>query len=177
MSAVFQGISDVILSVNAVAGAGAFISLIGGKSTLFAQILIGVVAAASAVDRALNFSKKSKRHYDLCRRFTELAATLENWDATDANLRKAKSRRVQIEGDEPPVKRLIDIVSRNEELRSRGYPPENFAPVSILQSSLGYFITFGMPRLNRWRDVRATEIAASNATPAKTISTGSSKSD
>ena len=159
MSSVFQGLNDFVLSANAVAGAGAFISLLGGANTLVAQVLIGFVAVASAVDKALGFSKKSKKHYDLCRRFTELASSVENWEATEVNLKKARSRRVGIESDEPPVKRLIDIVARNEELRSRGYAAENFAPVSRLQSILGYFATFGMRRLNKWRDQQDMKVA------------------
>ena len=116
MSGVFQGLNDFVLAVNAVAGAGAFIALLGGKSTLLAQVLIGTVAGLSAIDNVLGFSKKSKRHFDLCRRFSELAASIEEWDATEANLKKAKARRIKIEEDEPPIKRLIDIVARNEEL-------------------------------------------------------------
>jgi hypothetical protein len=158
MSAAYQGLNDFVLSANAVVGASAFVSLIGGKNTLVAQILIGFVAVASAVDRVFGFSKKSKKHYDLCRKFTELASSLENWEATEVNLKKARSRRVKIESDEPPVKRLIDIVARNEELRSRGYAAEHFAPISRLQGIFGYFVTFGMRRLNKWRDenVRAS---------------------
>jgi hypothetical protein len=159
MSGVFQGLNDFVLAVNAVAGAGAFIALLGGKSTLVAQVLIGMVAAFSAVDNVLGFSKKSKRHFDLCRRFSELAANIEEWDATEANLRKAKARRIKIEEDEPPIKRLIDIVARNEELRATGYPPSDYAPITGPQAMFGYFVTFGMPKLDRWRDSQEARIS------------------
>jgi hypothetical protein len=160
MSGVFQGFNDFVLAVNAVAGASAFIALLGGKSTLLAQVLIGMVAAFSAVDNVLGFSKKSKRHFDLCRRFSELAASIEEWDATETNLKKAKARRIRIEEDEPPTKRLIDIVSRNEELRARGYPPSDYAPITRLQATFGYFVTFGMRKLDRWRDGQGSRISA-----------------
>jgi hypothetical protein len=91
MSGAFQSLSSAVLAINALAGAGAFIALLGGKSTLPAQILIGLVAAASAIDTVLGFSKRSKRHFDLCRRFTELAASIEEWEPTETNLKKAKA--------------------------------------------------------------------------------------
>jgi hypothetical protein len=166
MSGAFQSLSSAVLAINALAGAGAFIALLGGKSTLPAQILIGLVAAASAIDTVLGFSKRSKRHFDLCRRFTELAASIEEWEPTETNLKKAKARRLYIEADEPPVMRVIDIIARNEELRARGYPPSDFAPVSRTQALFGYFITFGEERLNRWRDQRevgGTDGAASSS--------------
>jgi hypothetical protein len=156
MSGLYQGISDLILSLNAIAGAGAFIALIGGKDTLFAQILVGVVALGSALDRVLGFSKRAKRHYDLCRRFTELAASLENWEATENNRRKAAAARLRLEAEEPTIKRLVDLQARNEELRARGYSPEHFVPLSLPQRVFGYFFTFGMRRLERWRDARST---------------------
>lgn len=151
--------------MNAVAGAGAFIALLGGKSTLLAQVLIGTVAGLSAIDNVLGFSKKSKRHFDLCRRFSELAASIEEWDATEANLKKAKARRIKIEEDEPPIKRLIDIVARNEELRARGYPPSDFAPISWLQAIFGYFLTFGMRRLDSWSDAQRAKGSPEKSSP------------
>jgi len=163
MSGVFQGLNDFVLSVNAVAGAGAFIALLGGKSTLVVQALIGTVAALSAVDNVLGFSKRSKQHYDLCRRFSDLAASIEEWDATETNLKKANARRIKIEEDEPPIKRLIDITARNEELRARGYPPSDYAPVTRVQAMFGYFVTFGMSKLDRWRDSREATTARRTA--------------
>jgi hypothetical protein len=64
ISALYQGLSDIVLSLNAILGAGAFISLIGGKSTIIAQTLIGIVAVGSALDKVLGFAKKAKQHYD-----------------------------------------------------------------------------------------------------------------
>lgn len=69
MRAMYQRLADAVLAANAVLGAGAFMALIGGKGTLIAQILIGIVAAGSAVDTVLGFSKKAKLHDDLCRRY------------------------------------------------------------------------------------------------------------
>lgn len=155
MSGLYQGLSDIVLSLNAILGAGAFMVLIGGANTLFAKVLIGIVAAGSALDTVLGFSKKAKQHYDLCRRFTELAANMVEWEPTEENYKRAVAARLRIEADEPVVKRLIDLLARNEEMRARGYPPSELVPLNPLQRVFGYFFTFGMPRLERWRDERS----------------------
>lgn len=150
MWAFYQRLSDFVLGINAILGAGAFIALLGGKDGLVAQILIGIVALGSALDNVLGFAKKSKQHADLCRKFTELAARMALWDATDENYKKAASERIMIEKDEQPVHRLIDIAARNEEMLSRGYSAEQMAPLTWMQSTFGYVFTFGMKRLDAW---------------------------
>lgn len=151
MRAFYVGLSNYVLSGNAILGAGAFIALIGGNKTILAQILIGFVAAGSALDTVLGFGKKAKLHDDLCRRFTELAAQIAEWDATEQNYRKACAERLRIEKDEPTEKRLIDLQARNDELRARGYSSDNLVPLSKWQRGLGYLVTFGMARLERWK--------------------------
>ncbi|RTL88127.1 MAG: hypothetical protein EKK29_06020 [Hyphomicrobiales bacterium] len=161
MAAFFQWLNDVVLGANAILGAGAFIALVGGKDGALAKFLVGTIAVASALDSVIGFSKKSKLHAELCRRFTELAADMALWDATEENYKKAVSERIKIEKDEPPVHRLIDLEARNDELRSRGYSNDSLVPLSEWQRRLGYVFTFGMPRLERWLAGKKTDSAIS----------------
>jgi hypothetical protein len=154
MCAFYQSMNDFVLGANALLGASAFVALIGGENTLIAQILIGIVAALSAVDNVLGFGKKAKLHADLSRRFTDLAANMALWDATEDNHRRACAERIKIEKDEPPIRRLIDLDARNDELRSRGYDENDMVPLGRLQRILGYGCTFGMKRLEAWRAAR-----------------------
>ena len=106
------------------------------------------------MDTVFKFSAKAKLHNELCHRFTELAASMAEWSATENNYRAACAARLRIEANEPPTKRLVDIHARNEELQARGYSSEHFAPLSGPQRWLGCFITFDVERLNRWRAER-----------------------
>ncbi len=155
MSAFFQMLSSFVLSSNAILGVGAFIALIGGKDGEIAKYLVGFVAIASAVDNVFGFAKKAKVHADLCRKFTDLAANVAMWDATDNNYKKAMAERIRIEKDEPPIHRLVDLQARNEEMRSRGYPSADLVPLSLAQRTFGYVATFGMGRLEKWLASRA----------------------
>ncbi|MBG0801294.1 hypothetical protein IYW40_07340 [Methylocystis sp. H4A] len=159
MAAFFQSLNDTVLAANAILGAGAFMVLLGGKDGGLAKALIAVVAIGSAIDNVVGFSKKSKQHSELCRRFTELAADMALWDVNEENYKKAVSERIKIEKDEPPVHRLIDLEARNDELRARGYSEEWLVPLTNAQRRLGYFFTFGMPRLEEWRDKKRPEAA------------------
>jgi hypothetical protein len=153
MRAHYERLSNLILAANAILGTGAFVSLFGPNGAI-PKVLIGIVAAGSALDRVLGFAHKAKVYDGLCRRFTELAAGLEQWDATPANLKKATSKRYKIEEDEPTVRRLVDLDARNEELRARGYSADEMVPLSSLQKNLGCFVTFDMRRLERWLEER-----------------------
>jgi hypothetical protein len=151
MCAFYQTMNDFVLGANAILGAGAFMALLGGKKTLIAQILIGIVAALSAIDNVLGFGRKSKLHADLGRRFTDLATNMALWDANEVNYRKAASERIKIEKDEPPVRRLVELEARNEEMRSRGYSEKDMVPLGWFQRTFfGYMFTFRMARLERW---------------------------
>lgn len=167
MSAFYQWLNDLVLGSNAILGAGAFIALLGGKNGELAKVLIGFVAAGSAIDNVLGFAKKARLHADLTRRFTDLAANIALWDATEQNYRKAVSERIKIEKDEPPVRRLIDLEARNEELRSRGYAPDDLVPLGWWQRTLlGYVFTFGMARLEKWQADQQRKTSPASTAPA-----------
>ena len=156
MCSFFQRLSDFVLALNAILGAGAFIALLGNKDGFIVKVLIGIVALGSALDNVLGFAKKANLHADLCRKFTELAAKMAMWDANEENHKKAISERIKIEKDEPPVHRLIDLDARNEEMRSRGYSAEDLVPLSWMQITFGYVFTFGMERQEAWHAARTT---------------------
>lgn len=143
------------MAANALLGAGAFIALIGGSGTMLATVLTGIVAAASAVETVLKPSDKARLHSDLTRKFTGLAADIMTCEPTQNNLQKVRAARLKIEMDEPPVRRLVDLLSHNEECRSRGISDEHCWPLTSLQRRVGYCADFGMKRLDEWHANRS----------------------
>jgi hypothetical protein len=93
-------------------------------------------------------------HEALARRFTDLSSKIAGWEPVPQNLKKARSERLRIEKDEPPVKRLIDLQAQNEEVRARGISDDHCVPLSRFQRAFGYVWTFGMPRLEKWEAER-----------------------
>lgn len=152
MQSFYERWHDRVAVSNAVLSGTAFVSLVGGKGTLIATILTALVATAAAFDAKLQPSKKAKKHSDLARRFTELASKLAMRDATNDNLRWASAERLNIEKDEPPVRRLVDLQAMNEEYRARGVPEASQIPLTRFQRRIGYYFPeCGMARLERWK--------------------------
>jgi hypothetical protein len=152
----YQWACDLVLAANALLGTAAFVALVGGDTGTFPKAATGIVAAASALESVLKWSKKAKLHSDLNQRFTDLAAKIELWEPNPANYRSASSERIKIETVEPPIRRLVDIMARNEELRAHGLK-DHVLRLTTMQICFGAAFTFGMKALEAQKDAQATD--------------------
>lgn len=138
---------------TAVSSTSAFFLLLASQP-FTATFLTALVGVASILDLLFTFEKKAREHNDLRKRYTILAAEVVLRDATNPNLRWARSELLKIEGDEPAIRRLVDLQARNEEARARGCNEEDLVPLTRAQRYLGYFATFGMKRIEQWKASR-----------------------
>jgi len=154
----FYGVwRDWVKIVTVVAGSGLFFLVFAGAKSA-AEILAGFVALWAAVDYMVAPDKKAEKHRDLCERFIELAKQIETMPQTEKAYRQLAAERLELEKAEPPCKRLIDLQARNDECRSRDYPPEDIVPLSSMQRVFGYFATFDMKRLEEWKAGRQRQV-------------------
>jgi hypothetical protein len=144
---------DSMKLVTAVSGSGVFVLLFASWTTL-GTALSAFVALWAILDIVIGPDKKAELHKDFCQRFTELAAQMEGVEPALESLRRWRAARLDIEKDEPPCRRLVDLAARNDEWRARGFPPENLVPLSGPQRFFGYVFTFGMRRLEDWKAER-----------------------
>ena len=149
MQAFYDWCYNLTRAATALTGTASFFVLLA-KGTEIAKYLTAVVAASAALDSVFRFNRKARMHEALARRFTDLSSKIASWEPVPANLKKARTERLRIEKDEPPVRRLIDLQAQNEEARSRDLLSDNLVPLSLLQRKLGYVFTFGMKRLEIW---------------------------
>lgn len=146
----YRRIADFITAITAISGTSAFVAIfLVNRAAWPAQVLTFVIAAASTLNLVYGFGKKADLHDKLTREFTKLAGEIELWPPDAQHLAKARSRRVNIEVDEPHVRRLIDLRAQNDEWRARGIPYERFAPLTDRQKSwwLAYFMDWGLDKL------------------------------
>lgn len=156
----FYGVwRDWIKIVSVVAGSGVFLLLLA-SATHFAAIFSAVVALWAILDYVIKPDKKAEKHCELRDKFSDLAIKLTRSDRADVALRELIAERLEIEKQEPPTKRLVDLQARNEECRAQDYPPEDLVPLSSWQRIFGYVATFGMPRLEAWKDARQRQISS-----------------
>jgi len=152
LRAFYQQCDGLVVAATAATGTSAFAVLFGSsENSKLAAWLTGVVALSSTLDLVFRFSDKSLLHSQLCVRFTELAARLEELAPTEENLQLAKAERIRIEKDEPTEKRIVDLLAHNDEARARGVDPNDLIPIGPIQSVVGYvWGNFGIRRLERW---------------------------
>ena len=158
MQAYYDWCYNLTRAATALTGTASFFTLLAG-GTEIAKYLTGVVAAAASLDSVFRFNRKARSHEALARRFTELSSKIAGWEPVPQNLKKARTERLRIEKDEPPVRRLIDLQAQNEECRARDMPAEKMVPLSRFQRTFGYVGTFGMRRLESWQAAQVPEAA------------------
>ncbi|MGB9368461.1 MAG: hypothetical protein WCE79_20865 [Xanthobacteraceae bacterium] len=155
--AFYGGWRDWVKIITVVAGSGLFLFVLGGwKHT--SEGLAAFVALWAMIDYLVAPDKKAEKHCELCEKFINLAIEIENAERSEKTFKKLMTRRYEIEREEPPVKRLIDLQARNDECRARDFPPEDIVPLSVPQRTFGYFLTFGMDRLEEWKATRQRQM-------------------
>jgi hypothetical protein len=159
LCAFYGGWRDWGKIITVVASSGAAVLVFSGTKYL-AELFVSIAGLWAVIDLLATPDKMAQQHCGLRDRFTELATKIELMPHTREDYRKLAAERLQIERDEPPCKRLVDIQARNEEMRSRDYPPEDLAPVNGVQRKVGYFFPIGMGRLERWQSERQRQVRA-----------------
>lgn len=154
----YQGAYNYTVAANAFGASGAFVAVIGSQSVV-AAILTGGVALASLFESIFKYENRARIHHDLCVRFTRIAEEIEKRPATPENLAFVRTKRLEIEADEPSEKRLVERMASIEEARSRGVAEENLDRLTRAQRSLGYIATFGLHHLERQKAEREKRVA------------------
>ncbi len=150
MRAFYQAAHDYSTAATAISGTSGFVAVLAWAPRV-ALALTAIVAISSTLDLVFGFDKKALVHDGLCRRFTALAAKIEDTPATLENLCKVKEARLEIEMDEPTERRLIDLIAENEECRARGVEEKELVVLTNKQRYFGYIITFGMDKIEAQR--------------------------
>lgn len=169
----YRRLSDAVTAITALTGTSAFVALfLADRSTIWAKILIGMIAAASTLNLVFGFSKKSDTHDKLFKDFTKLSSELELLPATDKNLQKMRAKRKNLEVEEPSIRRVIDLRACLDEERSWGMADEDLIPLGWWQTRtpLGYFFDFGLSGVDERRAKRpsaaASEVGKSSSAAA-----------
>ncbi|WP_445219829.1 hypothetical protein ACKWRH_06710 [Bradyrhizobium sp. Pa8] len=153
MQSFYDWCYNLTRAATALTGTASFFVLLA-QGTEIAKYLTAIVATAAALDSVFRFNRKARAHEALTRRFTDLSSKIAGWEPNPNNLKKARTERLRIEKDEPPVRRLVDLQAQNEEARSRDVPSEHMVPLTWSQRTFGYVCTFGMKRLEEWQAQR-----------------------
>lgn len=126
-----------------------------GKTGETAGWLIGLSAAAAllaAFDMVVGYSAWARRHHDLKTRFCALEIDMLSGDLAPEIWQGFGIRRLQIERDEPPIYRALDLLCRDELLVAEGITRDK-APKEF--SCLGWWQRW-TSQIWHWSDVAAS---------------------
>jgi len=121
-----------------------FLSALSGTATIAAVFakagppwtigFAALVAIFSVMDLVVGTSAAARRHNDLARRFFALEKQIISLKTlTDDDLIAFKTARLDIEAEEPPPLKVLDVVCHNELLRAMGYDRTEFIPIKWYQ--------------------------------------------
>lgn len=142
-------------ATGAIFGTAAMAALFGKVDQSLGLAAAALVTSMSVIDLVIGFSESANLHRDLRRRFVELEQAIIA-DHDDARLGELQRRRLEIEKDEPPVRRALATLVQNEQILS-DYP---------LADAAQYLVHVGW-----WQ--RLTAHLFAHATPSQALATRS----
>jgi hypothetical protein len=116
------------------------LSLIASSATVYgvlqaqnlAMIAGATVTVLTAINLVIGSAKRAGLHHDLSRRFLALEKKMLG-SPTPENLADWTIERLDIEADEPPVLRVLDLICHNELARAMGYEQKYFVKIAWYQ--------------------------------------------
>lgn len=126
------------------------LDLLGNSTTPWWLTLVASLAAAlAALDVVIGFARSANLHQDLKRRFVTLEMQMVLGDNGEETFHRYMAERLNIEQDEPPIFRALDLLCNNEVAQAEGLSKENdpeFAAVTRFQRLTSHLL--------RWPDLR-----------------------
>lgn len=116
----FDGLHRLVLFTNAVLGSSAFVAVMSDKPIVTAW-LTAIVAVVSAVDNVVGFSERARKYQEQRSRYYDVYCELMLIDRSLFSEDIFREKLLRIDRDSPPPKRVLDVISRNEEDISRGH--------------------------------------------------------
>jgi hypothetical protein len=128
----------------------AVLSAVGKEYTVAAAALVTIF---SAVDLVVASSRMARLHEDLYRRSIDLEKrilSISEDQFSEEHLNKFTTMRLDIEVDEPPIKRVLDCICHNELARALGYGRDQFVEVKWYQRLVAQLFDIQEHRLTKY---------------------------
>lgn len=127
-------------AMGVIFGSATIFTLLNDVSPMSPAIAAAVVTVFFAIDLVVGSAAKARLHDDLCRRFIDLERQMELAVGRDGqSLAQFTAARLEIEADEPPVHRVLDLMCHNELLHAMGYERKQFVRIRPYQRWLAPF--------------------------------------
>ena len=138
-----------------IASGGTVISLASAqdKKTWIVVAAGAVTALFGTLDLVIGFSDKSRDHRDLLEKFSKLEAEMTKDAVAKERLVEFTNKRLELEVDEPPIKRVLNMFSHNELVIAMDCPQEHLADIKWWQSLAKQFIDICPERIRTFKQI------------------------
>ena len=136
----FDRLNKISKFLAAVSGTATFASVLAEAGPAWTLSFAALVAAFSAVDLVINTSEAARLHSELARQYFELEREMIKCESPiREDIVEFKSRRLEIEANEPPVLKVLDAICHNELLRALGHDDSLYVGIKWYQRIFAHF--------------------------------------
>jgi len=127
--------------LSALSGTATLASVLAKAGPAWTLTFAAAVAVFSVSDLVVETARLARVHNDLLKKFFELEKEIVNSKNSDPEaVAKFKTRRLDIEINEPPALKVLDSICHNELMRALGYDKSDFLEIKWYQRLFAQFI-------------------------------------
>lgn len=122
--AFFERMHRVTGALTIILAGGVIFELAGtGSPALWLQVIAAGSAILAAMDIVVGYSSKANLHDGLRVRFVDLEISMLSGDLEHLTWQGHRQKRLEIEREEPPIYRALDLLCHNELCKAEGITP------------------------------------------------------
>ncbi|MFT5727897.1 MAG: hypothetical protein ACI8PB_002042 [Desulforhopalus sp.] len=124
---------------TAIAGSGTVVTAVSQLPGWVPITMAAITAILSSINLVFDTKGNARTHHDLSRNFIEIEKALISPVLTREIFHESQVRRLEIEAEEPPVLRVLDLVCHNELLKAMGYNESEYFKINLFQRIVANF--------------------------------------
>ncbi len=119
----FDRVSKCSDALTAIFGSATIITLVSTLNNIYANICAAFTAVLSSINLVFSTKEQARLHHDLARDFIHLEKTMIKMEEnlSTEKLIEAQIKILDIEAEEPPILRVLDVICHNELCKAMGY--------------------------------------------------------
>lgn len=139
----FDGLHKTSVFLSAVTGTATLTAILSNAGSVITLIFAGIVTFFSVLDLVVGTARKARAHNDFARRYFALEKAIITLSTpTKEDLSRLTIERLDIEADEPPPCKVLDIMCHNELVRACGYDESNMVKIKWHQRLCAHLFNF-----------------------------------